>query len=183
VAPKQNLEWTNYLDSILVEDQTLRKKWKKATNIYGYDSKEALAYWPEISVKDSLNLIAITNFIAAYGWQSKDVVGYNGNATLFLVIQHADSATQEKYLPVMKKAVKENKANPQDLALLIDRTCLRKHGYQIYGSQIQQDPVTKKNVFSPIRNEKKVDKRRKKMNLQPLSDYGKFFGIDYKPKA
>jgi hypothetical protein len=183
VAPKQNLEWTNYFDSILVEDQVVRKKWKKAADIYGYNSKEAQQYWPEMAVKDSLNLIAVTHFLDTYGWQSKEVLGQNGNAALFLVIQHADSATQEKYLPIMKKAVKENKANPQDLALLIDRVCLRKHRYQIYGSQIQQDPVTKKNTFSPIKNEKKVDKRRKKMNLQPLSEYGKFFGIDYKLKA
>ena len=75
---------------------------------------------------------------------SKEVVGQTGNSTLFLVIQHSDSATQEKYLPILKKAVKQNKASPGDLALLIDRLSVAKHGYQIYGSQVHEDTVTKK---------------------------------------
>ncbi|MFN8306169.1 MAG: DUF6624 domain-containing protein [Ferruginibacter sp.] len=182
IAPKQNLVWSNYLDSIFLEDQTLRRKWQKAANIYGYESKEAQQYWPEINLKDSLNLIAIKNFIDTYGWQSKEVVGQTGNSTLFLVIQHSDSATQEKYLPILRKAVKQNKAAPGDLALLIDRLSIAKYGYQIYGSQVHEDTVTKQTVFFPIKNEKKVDKRRKKMKLQPLSEYGKYFGIIYKPK-
>jgi len=183
VAPKQNLAWSNYLDSIFLEDQTLRRKWQKAANTFGYTSTEAQKYWPEINLKDSLNLIAVTNFITNYGWQSKEVVGQTGNSTLFLVIQHSDSTTQEKYLPILKKAVKQNKASPGDLALLIDRLSVAKYGYQIYGSQVHEDTVTKKTVFFPIKNEKKVDKRRKKMKLQPLSEYGKHFGIIYQPKV
>jgi hypothetical protein len=183
VAPKQNLVWSNYLDSIFLEDQTLRRKWQKAANTFGYESNEAQKYWPEINLKDSLNLIAVKDFITKYGWQAKEVVGQTGNSTLFLVIQHSDSATQEKYLPILKKAVKQKKASPADLALLIDRLSVAKYGYQIYGSQVHEDTVTKKTVFLPIKNEKKVDKRRKKMRLQPLSEYGKYFGIIYQPKV
>jgi hypothetical protein len=40
---------------------------------------------------------------------------------LFLVIQHSDSTTQEKYLPLLKQAVKDNRAFGHDLALLEDR--------------------------------------------------------------
>lgn len=183
IAPKQNLVWANYLDSIFLEDQLLRRQWQKAANTFGYSSPEANKYLPEMELKDSLNLIAVTNFIDNYGWQSKEVVGQTGNTTLFLVIQHSDSATREKYLPILKKAVKQKKASPGDLALLIDRVSVKKYGYQIYGSQIRVDTVTKKNEFFPIKNEKKVEKRRKKMKMQPLSEYGKYFGIIYKPKG
>jgi hypothetical protein len=182
IAPKQNLAWTNYLDSIFFEDQSLRRQWQKIANSFGYNSKEALSYWPKINYKDSLNLIAVSKFIEQNGWQSKEVVGQTGNATLFLVIQHSDSATQEKYLPILKKAVKEKKAHPGDLALLIDRLSIAKYGYQIYGSQVHEDTATKKTVLYQIKNEKKVDKRRKKMKMQPLSEYVKLFGMIYKPK-
>ena len=101
---------------------------------------------------------------------------------MFLIIQHSDSATQEKYLPILKKAVKEKKAHPGDLALLIDRLSIAKFGYQIYGSQVHEDSISKKQVFFPIKNEKNVDKLRKKMKLQPLAEYGKLFEIDYQPK-
>lgn len=182
ISPKQNLVWTNYLDSIFLEDQTFRKKWVRTANTYGYNSDEAKKFWTISQFKDSTNLIAITKFIDKYGWQSKEVVGQTGNSTLFLVIQHSDSATQEKYLPILKKAVKENKANSSDLAMLIDRVSVAKYGYQIYGTQIQEDSTTKKNVFFPIKNARKVDKRRKEMGLQPLSEYAEYFGIIYNPK-
>lgn len=181
-APKENLVWTNYLDSIFYEDQNLRRQWNKAVLRYGFDSPEAKAFWTEIKPKDSSNLIAITDFINKHGWQSKEVVGYNGNKTLFLVIQHSDSATQEKYLPILEKAVRENKADSGDLALMIDRLSVAKYGYQIYGSEVHEDTVTKKQVLFPIKNEKDVDKRRKEMKMEPLSGYAKRFGIIYKPK-
>jgi hypothetical protein len=59
-----------------------------------------------------------------YGWLGADVVGGQGNSTLFLVIQHSDQATQEKYLPMMREAVKNGKAQGSSLALLEDRAAL-----------------------------------------------------------
>lgn len=182
IAPEQNLVWSNYLDSIFLEDQQLRRRWQQAANTYGYTSKEAQKYLPEMNAKDSLNLVAIEKFLGDHGWQSKEVVGQTGNVTLFLVIQHSDSATQEKYLPILRKAVEENKAHPGDLALLIDRLSIKKFGYQIYGSQVHEDSVTKKTVFYPIRDEKNVEERRREMKMEPLTHYAKRFGIIYKPK-
>jgi len=178
-APKQNLVWSNYLDSIFYEDQAIRRKFQKVAMVKGWDSPEAKAFLPEMRIKDSLNLIAVENFVDNYGWQSKEIIGQHGNLTLFLVIQHSDSATQEKYLPILRKAVQQKKANPADLALLVDRLSVAKYGYQIYGSQVHQDTLTKKMVFFPIKNEIDVDKRRKKMGLQPLAEYAKLFGMEY----
>jgi hypothetical protein len=179
LAPKQNLVWSNYLDSIYKEDQVIRQKFQKVAMANGWDSPEAKALLPEMQLKDSLNLIAVKDFIDNNGWQSKEIIGQQGNSTLFLVIQHSDSATQEKYLPILRKAVKQKKANPADLALLVDRLSVAKYGYQIYGSQVHQDTVTKKMVFFPIKKENEVDKRRKKMGLQPLTEYAKLFGMEY----
>lgn len=181
-GPKQNLVWTNYLDSLLEVDQGLRRQMQKVATKKGWNSPEVKAFYPMMRVNDSLNLNAITKFIDTYGWQGEDVVGQKGNSTLFLVIQHSDSTTQEKYLPVLKKAVKSKKAVPSQLALLEDRLSVRKHGYQIYGSQLRQDMKTQKMVFEPIKNEANVDKRRKKIGLEPLSEYAKLFGIEYVPK-
>ncbi len=78
--------------------------------------------WKTILYKDSKNLLIVKEIIDTKGWLGPDVIGEKGNTTLFLVIQHADPATQEKYLPVLRKAVQEGNAAPQDLALLEDRT-------------------------------------------------------------
>lgn len=69
------------------------------------------------------------------GWLGPDVIGQTGNSTLFLVIQHADLVTQEKYLPMMREAVTKGNAKGSSLALLEDRVLIRNGKQQRYGSQ------------------------------------------------
>lgn len=96
-----------------------------------------------------------------------------------MVIQHADSITQEKYLPLMRNAVKQNKALANQLAMLEDRVLLRRGLKQIYGTQVFWDDAGKKWVLSPIEDQKDVDKKRAQVELPPIKDYLKYFGIDY----
>jgi hypothetical protein len=159
------------LDSIYSDDQKYRLQIESIEKKYGLDSKEMKDHWKTIHEKDSMNLIKVTAILAKYGWLGSDVVGSQGNSTLFLVIQHADIATQEKYLPMMREAVKNGKAQGSSLALLEDRVALRQGKKQIYGSQIGRDPVTKNYYVSPLEDPENVDKRRASVGLQPLADY------------
>ncbi len=79
------------------------------------------AHWKIINEKDSINLIKIKKILDERGWLGADIIGNQGNSTLFLVIQHSDIETQEKYLPMMREAVKKGNANSSSLALLEDR--------------------------------------------------------------
>ena len=106
---------------------------KEVEAIYGVDSKELKAHWKMISEKDSINLIKVKTILDTRGWLGEDVVGEQGNTTLFLVIQHSDIKTQEHYLPMMRQAVKNGKAKGSSLALLEDRVALRQGRMQIYG--------------------------------------------------
>lgn len=115
------------------------------------------AHWETINEKDARNLIKIQKILDEKGWLGQDVIGGRGNMTLFLVIQHAPIEIQEKYLPMMREAVKKNNAQPSSLALLEDRIALRTGKRQIYGSQIE--------------NPEKVDERRAKVGLGTLQDY------------
>jgi len=128
---------------------------------------------------DSSNLVYIEMLIARYGWPGKSFVGPFGNQTVFLVIQHAELPVQEKYLPLMQKSVEEGESESNDLALLQDRVLMRQGKKQIYGSQVILNN-TGGQEFYPIEDEKNVNVRRKKVGLQPLEEYAKFFGIDYK---
>src|SRR5437868_12407246 len=47
---------------------------------------------------DSTNLVVVESLIKKYGWPGKSFVGERGNQAVFLVNQHADIKTQEKYL-------------------------------------------------------------------------------------
>ena len=108
-----------------------------------------------------------------------DVIGSNGNFTLFLVIQHADLETQEQYLPMMREAVKNKKASAYHLALLGDRVALLRGKKQIYGSQVARDKETNAFYILPLLDPYNVDKRRAEVGLQPLAEYVKEWQIKW----
>ena len=167
------------LDSIYTEDQKYRLQIDEIEKKYGWESNQMKAHWKIINEKDSVNLIKIKSLLDKYGWLGTDVIGEQGNSTMFLVIQHSDVATQDKYLPMMREAVKNGKAKGSSLALLEDRVALRKGKKQIYGSQIGRDNDTKLYYVSPLEDPDNVDKRRAKVGLEPLADYVNYWQIKW----
>lgn len=159
------------LDSIYLEDQMYRQQINGIDKKYGWESKEMKEHWKIINEKDSINLIKVKSILDKYGWLGADVIGGQGNSTLFLVIQHSDQATQEKYLPMMREAVKNGKAQASSLALLEDRVALGQGKLQIYGSQIGRDPETQIYYVLPLEDPDNVDKRRAEVGLKLLSEY------------
>ena len=159
------------LDSILTMDQGLREQIDEVEAKHGRDSKEMKAHWKKMHETDSMNIIVVMRILDERGWLGIDVVGRDGNSALFLVIQHADLATQEKYLPMMRAAVSAGNANASSLALLEDRILMRNGKLQLYGSQIGRDPATGEFYLSPLDDPDNVDMRRARMGLQPLADY------------
>ena len=159
------------LDSIHTEDQKYRLQIDEIERRYGLESNEMRANWKIINEKDSINLIKVKSILDKYRWLGADVLGTQGNLTLFLVIQHSDQGTQEKYLPMMREAVKNGKATASSLALLEDRVALGQGKKQIYGSQIGIDNETKLYYVLPLEDPDNVDKRRADFGLQPLAEY------------
>lgn len=159
------------LDTIFYEDQMYRQQSDSIEKQYGRDSEELKAHWDMIAEKDSINLVKVQRVLDERGWLGKDVVGPQGNQTLFLVIQHADLKTQQKYIPMMREAVKKGNANGAELAMLEDRVALRTGKRQIYGSQLWRDPETGEFHVMPLEDPDKVDERRSSVGLGKLADY------------
>jgi hypothetical protein len=162
-----NKSLVSELDSIYDEDQQYRLQIDDTVKKYGWQSAEVKSLWNTIYEKDSINLIKVKFILNKYGWLGAGIVGEQGNSTLFLVIQHADLATQENYLPMMRIAVKNGNAKASSLALLEDRVALREGKKQIYGSQIVRDEATQKSYVSPLEDPENVDKRRAEVGLEP----------------
>ena len=167
------------LDSIYTEDQKYRRQIDKIEEKYGRDSEEMKAHWRLINEKDSINLIKIKKIQDERGWLGADIIGGQGNSTLFLVIQHSDLETQLKYLPMMREAVKNGNANASSLALLEDRVALRQGKRQIYGSQIGRDQETGEYFVSPLIDPENVDKRRAEVGLGTLAEYVNHWGMTW----
>lgn len=138
---------------------------------YGGDSPEMKRLFRTINQGDSLNLVAVSAILTQYGWLGKEQVGEETNKALFMVIQHADQAMQERYLPMMQEAVKVNTLKPSSFALLQDRLALRQGRKQIYGSQLAWNLKTNQYYVLAIEDPDHVDELRKSVGLVPIAVY------------
>jgi hypothetical protein len=170
------------LDTVFQEDQLSRQQHIVIENKYGRQSQEIKSFNKLLRAKDSLNLIRVKKILDERGWLGEDIIGHYGNLALFLVIQHSNLKTQEKYLPMMREAVKKGNASPGNLALLEDRVALRQGKRQIYGSQLERDEVTGESYVLPLEDPDNVDKRRSGVGLEKLQDYLSNFGIKWDVK-
>jgi hypothetical protein len=125
---------------------------------------------------DVANMKRLADIVDAFGWPGIRFAGA-ASQTAFLVLQHADTASQRKYLPQLREAVMRHDALGSDLALLEDRVRVADGKPQLYGTQLALNPLR----FQPIEDEAHVDQRRRSIGLPPLAEYAKRFGLDYTP--
>lgn len=123
---------------------------------------------------DALNTSRMKQIVARYGWPGKSLVGKDGAANAWLLVQHADQDRpfQSSGLVLMQAAAERGEIDPSDMALLTDRVLLHQGKKQIYGTQflsVRDGQVT----FKPIEDEANVDKRRQGVGLPPLDEYRK----------
>lgn len=165
------------------EDQKHRLQLPEVEKQHGFDSPQLRDLWQTISKADEANLTEVKAILDEHGWLSPKQVGTKANSTLFLVIQHSNLATQQKYLPMMRSAVQQGNAQASSLALLEDRVALAEGRPQTYGSQIMRDSATGKYHVRPLLDPDKVDERRSSVGLGPLADYVKRWDIVWDVEA
>ncbi len=178
---KLNQPLKRELTDILESDQALRRQIDPMEKKYGLKSPEMDSLWRRMQRIDARNLTRVTAIIDKYGWPGNSLVGRSGSLAAFLVIQHSDLATMQKYLPLMRQAAAKGELAKQSLALVEDRVLTFQDKPQLYGSQLHTNRATGKTEFYPIADEAHVDERRASMGLEPLADYAKGFGLDYRP--
>lgn len=171
------MELAKKLETVLRADQFWRSKIDSINAQFGYNSVERINLGKFMQQQDSLNQIIVLGVLDTYGWLGKKAVGQVGSEAIFFVVQHASLPVQEKYLPMMREAVKDGNADGSLLALLEDRVLSRNGKKQLYGSQVTRDPATNEPHFCAIEDVDNVDQRRAGVGLKPLSEYAQHFGI------
>jgi len=129
-------------------------------------------------------------------WLGFNLVGYHGSKAAFLIIQHTDNnKLRKKCLPLLRKAVENNDADPYHYAMMKDRYMLWvgrnsiwKKPKQLYGTQLkpikqywkEDKHIVEGWMLLPIKDERNVNKRRAKLGLKPLEvELKERWGIDY----
>ena len=167
----------NPIDLIAVLDTIWRTEQEPITlrdslmKIYGVESKEAQEQ-QEIYEKNHIpNEEKVKNILDKYGWPTKEMIGEEGNWIICNVIQHSDNEIRLKYLPMMRKAVKEKKLEPRFLVRAEDRIATERGDLQIYGGQMKYYPVTKSFNVWPVYDPVNIDKRRAEIGLDPIAEF------------
>ena len=158
------------LDKIYFDDQSTRNQIRAMEEKYGRNSEEMDAFWQTILKNDSINLIKVSKILDERGWPSKKLIGKRGTSTLFLVIQHASQEAQEKYLPLIEKAVADNNLPKRQYAMFYDRLLLRRGKRQVYGTQLAINNESKIPYVLPLEDPINVDIRRAKMGLNTMQE-------------
>ncbi len=168
----QDKKCKDIIDQLLIidnDDLKYRIQIQELSQKFGLFSKEVDSVWLIMNKTDSVNQVKVKNILDKYGWLGISEVGDQCSSALYRVIQHADLNTQEKYLPLLREAVKNKEAKPTELATLEDRVALRQGKKQIYGTQVGQNKKSLEYYISPLVDPDNVDKRRAEVGLESLS--------------
>jgi hypothetical protein len=118
---KLNQPLKRELAEIMESDQELRHQIGPTQEKYGPKSPQMDSLWRQMQRADARNLPRVTAIIDQYGWPGNSLVGRSGSLAAFLVIQHSNLATMQKYLPLMRAAAAKGEMAKQNLALVEDR--------------------------------------------------------------
>ena len=138
------------------------------------------AFIDRLDAVDRANTAWIRGVIETRGWPGTSLVGPDGAAAAFLLVQHAthDTAFMARALPLLEKAVGAAEASPGDYALLYDRVAVQGGRAQRYGTQASL--FNGRLVFAPIEDSSRVDARRAAMRLPPLAEYARVLDSLYR---
>ncbi len=97
-------------------------------------------------------------------------------------MQHADQDVtfQQVALTAMEKLKESKELNMENYAFLYDRVQCNLNYKQRFGTQVIWIQNGEASGFRPIEKEYKVNRRRKKIGLQPLALYALSYGFNYK---
>lgn len=131
----------------------------------------------EIDVENTAWMKAV---IKEHGWPTADMVGKDGAAAAWLLVQHADGDTafQRQCLDSMTQLPKDS-VSQQDLAYLTDRVLLAEGKKQLYGTQFTK--LDGKLTLYLVDDEAQLDSRRSAMGLPPMAEQLKMLKDLYVP--
>ena len=181
-----NLDLKIKLDSIQKIDQRFREEVNYVMSDKNYldslrrlDGFEMSEYVKEIMLKqeliDQTNLHFIDSIIAIHGYPGLSLVGESACKTAWNVIQH--SYELDKYYNLLRNASRKGEIPDSLFAKTQDRVLVNRGKKQLFGTQADCTP-NETGSFNcwivPIRNSRKVNKRRKKAGfLTTIEEYAK----------
>jgi hypothetical protein len=169
----RNTERQEALQAMVAADQAVRVAQQQAQR--EGDAIKAERLGRAMEAVDEIHEAQLRRRLATDGFPRAADVGYEGVRVAWLLVQHSQ-ALLARQLPALRKAVEAGELDRGSLALSEDRVRMWAGQPQRYGSQLQSDK-NGKLVLYRLESAGQVDAWREAMDLEPLADYLKRFGI------
>jgi hypothetical protein len=129
-------------------------------------------YSEEMAALHRIHAMRMREVLDLHGWPGRALVGEDGCAAAWLVLQHAigDPQLMRSALPLIKQSVQGGDAPSAHLAYLTDRIRTLQGGPQLYGTQHDWDENGQLSP-QPIENEQQVDARRAELGMESLASH------------
>ena len=162
------------IDSLLCDigrkDQEVRAGWAKMVT-GNATQEEAIEYALKMEETDSTNLVVVSHILDCYGWL--DGLSQEANKAIFLVIDHSDLETMNRYQSLFHKAVEKGYISFGDLVTMEDRMLMNDGKPQKYGTQAYALGREGESIIYiwPVEEPEKLNERRADVGLSPIEDY------------
>lgn len=162
------------VDSLLCDvgrrDQAVRADWAKIVT-GNVTREEAIEYALKMEDTDSTNLVVVSYILDRYGWL--DGLSQEANKAIFLVIDHSDLETMNKYQSLFHKAADKGYISVSDLVTMKDRMQMNAGKPQTYGTQAYALGREGESIIYiwPVEEPDKLNERRKEVGLSPIEVY------------
>ena len=118
----------------------------------------------EVSRLSAENVETLVNLVPAEGWFSTTVYGEAAATGAFLVVQHADTALQKRFLPAIEAMAERGEASKSYYALMYDRIAVAEGRLQRWGTQMQC--VNGRMQPFPTEDPERLEERRAPMGFR-----------------
>src|SRR5689334_10935736 len=125
---------------------------------------------------DEKNTRRLLEIIKQYGFPGKALVGADGAYAANTIVLHSPSlALKRKALSYYRRALRRGEVPPDAVANLTD-IILHDHLHQpqLYGTRFDQ--VGGRMVLQNVKDPARLEERRRRLGLMPLSEYARMLG-------
>ena len=166
-----------------MQAETMEERKKIGENMGLSEAEYSGDLWKMQVIIDSANMVFVEKIFNTKGYPGKSMVGEPTNTAAWYVLQHNPDKIFQ-YLPLIKKAGKENELPMKLVAMMEDRYLMHEGKPQIYGTQGRTEN-NGENFIWPIENPESVNERRKKAGFdKTIEEYAKdLFGADFEYKV
>lgn len=174
-----DLQLKKSIDSLYDIDQKVQWKIKDAIdNKAQFDSIQKLQEIEKQTFNRHIPLIK--GIYSKYGYPTIKLVGQETSNYYFILIQHSDSDPmfQSSMLPTLERLSKKGEVAVKDYVFLYDRVQRNTGKQQLYGTQLSFNNTgnlfdsTNKIIYpKDLADPGNVDKRRRKVGLEPVEKY------------